>query len=162
MFRRAAPRPRSEQISSSRFRGPRQTVRVLAVFCGLLGLVAGSGGATRLDGSAPSAQARITVADARAGDGVDEEPDRDPPAPGLRGAPTRERFLQHALGTQGDVRVPAVLFSLTLLLAVVVVTWKRMRARRRSVPLDEDDDGPPEIPIEKEAPASSEDSGAAL
>lgn len=51
---------------------------------------------------------------------------------GIRGAPTREQFLQHALGTQGDVRVPAVLFTLTLLLAVVAVAWRKARARRRA------------------------------
>ena len=54
------------------------------------------------------------------------------PRPGMRGVPTREQFLQHALGTQGDVRVPAVLFSLTLLLAVVAVAWKKARRRRKA------------------------------
>lgn len=63
-----------------------------------------------------------------------------PPQPGMRGVPTREQFLQHALGTQGDVRVPAVLFSLTLLLAVVAVAWKKARRRREA--WDDLDDGP--------------------
>ena len=62
-------------------------------------------------------------------------PTRPPSA--TRGAPTREQFLQHALGTQGDVRVPAALLSLVAMLAVVVVAWKK--ARRRGRPLGEDE-----------------------
>ena len=83
----------------------------------------------------------------------------------MRGVPAREQFLQHALGTQGDVRVPAVLLSLAALLAVLAVAWRRMK-RGGPTALDDDlpeiegrDDLEPQLSEAHSSQARTEDPG---
>ena len=57
-----------------------------------------------------------------------------------------EQFLQHALGTQGDIRVPAAALSLAMLLAVTVVAIRRLRyGRKRNWPADPNDEAEEEL-----------------
>ena len=85
-------------------------------------------------GAASRPEPQLVAEEPQGATGARKDPPQ--PQPGMRGVPTRERFLQHALGTQGDVRVSAALLSLAATLALVAVAWKKAKTRRRSEGLD--------------------------
>ncbi len=75
------------------------------------------------------------------GDATNDRPVDQRSGQSLEGVSQAEQFLQHALGTQGDIRVPAAALSLVVLLAVVVVAVKRIvRGRKHGWPEDSDEE----------------------
>ncbi len=79
--------------------------------------------------------------ESRAGEEAASGPDGATPPTGFRSVDPAERFLQHALGTQGDVGVATVALSLTAIVAVVAVAIRRRKDRRRR-----DDDAERDVP----------------